>query len=82
MTQTRQEGTRIVGRGVQRVDSAERLIGAAVFGADHTTKGTLYAKLVRSPYANARILSIDVSRPSPCPASAPSSRPPISPTSQ
>ena len=62
MTQTRQEGTRIVGRGVQRVDSAERLIGAAVFGADHTTKGTLYAKLVRSPYANARVLSIDVSR--------------------
>ena len=62
MTQAPQEGTRIVGRGVQRVDSAERLIGAAVFGADHTTKGTLYAKLVRSPYANARILSIDVSR--------------------
>ena len=62
MTETRQEGTRIVGRGVQRVDSGERLTGTAVFGADHKASGTLYGKMVRSPHANARIRSIDVSK--------------------
>ena len=62
MTQTQQETTRIVGKGVQRVDSTERLTGEAVFGADHTAEGTLYAKLIRSPHANARVLSIDVSK--------------------
>ena len=62
MTQTQRESTRIVGRGVQRVDSAERLTGSAVFGADHTAPGSLHARIVRSPHANARIRSIDVSR--------------------
>ncbi len=61
MTETRAR-TRIVGQGVQRVDSAERLTGSAVFGADYTVPDTLHAKIVRSPYANARIRSIDVSK--------------------
>ena len=61
MTEARSD-TRIVGRSEQRVDSAERLLGTAVFGADHKAAGTLYGKMVRSPYANARILSIDVSK--------------------
>ncbi|MDA1095983.1 MAG: xanthine dehydrogenase family protein molybdopterin-binding subunit [Chloroflexi bacterium] len=52
--------TRVVGKGVQRVDSPERVTGQAVYGADHKTPGTLYAKVVRSPYASARIRSIDV----------------------
>lgn len=54
--------TRIVGKGVQRIDSAERVVGTAIYGADLTVEGTLYAKVVRSPHANARIKSIDVAK--------------------
>ena len=60
MTETAAPATRVVGQGVKRVDSPERVTGKAVYGADHVTPGTLFAKIVRSPHANARIVSIDV----------------------
>jgi xanthine dehydrogenase molybdenum-binding subunit len=60
MTEAAAPTTRVVGQGVKRVDSPERVTGKAIYGADHATPGTLYGKIVRSPYANARILSIDV----------------------
>ncbi len=59
MTETAVPTTRVVGQGVKRVDSPERVTGQAVYGADHLTPGTLFGKVVRSPHANARILSID-----------------------
>ena len=60
MTETAAPATRVVGQGVKRVDSPERVTGQAVYGADHVTPGTLFGKVVRSPHANARIVSIDV----------------------
>jgi CO/xanthine dehydrogenase Mo-binding subunit len=54
--------TRVVGRDTKRVDANERVVGKAVYGADLTVHGTLYAKVVRSPYAHAWIKSIDVSK--------------------
>ncbi|MDR2421033.1 MAG: molybdopterin-dependent oxidoreductase [Oscillospiraceae bacterium] len=36
--------------------------GIAKFGADYTFSGMLHAKFLRSPYANARVLSVDVSK--------------------
>lgn len=60
MTETAASTTRVVGQGVKRVDSPERVTGKAIYGADHATPGTLFAKVVRSPHANARIVSIDI----------------------
>lgn len=51
----------IVGTSVTRVDALEKVKGAAIFGADLTLSGMLYGATLRSPYAHARIISIDVS---------------------
>ncbi len=51
-----------IGQSVPRVDAAEKATGKAQFGADFRMSGMLYAKVLRSPHAHARIRSIDVSR--------------------
>ena len=51
----------VVGSPVIRVDALEKVRGAAVFGADVRLVGMLYGAALRSPYAHARILSIDAS---------------------
>ena len=51
----------VVGSPVIRVDALEKVRGAAVFGADVRLVGMLYGAALRSPYAHARILSIDTS---------------------
>ena len=55
-------GFQVIGQGIPRVDSDERVTGKAVFAADLTLRGTLHAKMVRSPHAHARIKNIDTSR--------------------
>ena len=55
-------GFRVIGQGIPRVDSEERVKGKAVFAADLTLRGTLHAKFVRSPHAHARIVRIDASK--------------------
>src|SRR5438067_2272570 len=45
-----------------RIDGVEKVTGGATFAADITRQGMLYAKVLRSPYPHARILSIDASR--------------------
>ena len=49
------------GKRYRKVDGDEKVTGRAVFGADFTAQGSLFAKIVRSPHAHARILSIDTS---------------------
>ena len=49
------------GKRYRKVDGDEKVTGRAVFGADFTAPGSLFAKIVRSPHAHARILSIDTS---------------------
>ena len=53
----KQIGTRPI-----RHDGLDKVTGRARFGADYALPGMLYGVMVRSPYAHARILSIDISQ--------------------
>src|ERR1700738_2396233 len=50
---------RLVGKRMRRADSPERLTGQVRYTGDLVLPGLLYGRLVRSPYASARIVSID-----------------------
>ena len=52
---------RHVGRPQRRQDAPERLTGRTRFANDLAPAGALHARFVRSPYASARIVSIDSS---------------------
>ncbi|MCX8023062.1 MAG: xanthine dehydrogenase family protein molybdopterin-binding subunit [Syntrophorhabdaceae bacterium] len=52
----------LIGKDIPRIDSPEKALGRAKFAADIVLPGMLYAKVVRSPYAHARILNIDTSK--------------------
>src|SRR5260221_31761 len=54
-----QSSLRLVGKRMRRADSPERLTGAVRYTGDLVLPGLLYGRLVRSPYASARIVSID-----------------------
>ncbi len=54
-----QESYRFVGQRVKRGDAPERLTGQTRFTNDLALPGALHARLVRSPYASANIVSID-----------------------
>jgi CO/xanthine dehydrogenase Mo-binding subunit len=51
-----------VGLSIPRPDGAEKVTGHVQYVADIKSRGLLHAKLLRSPYAHARITRIDVSR--------------------
>lgn len=53
---------RVVGRDRPRADATAKVTGRAVYGADIVRPGMLHAKVLRSPHAHARIVSIDVTR--------------------
>ncbi|HEX7217072.1 MAG TPA: xanthine dehydrogenase family protein molybdopterin-binding subunit [Methylomirabilota bacterium] len=50
-----------VGVSIPRPDGPEKVTGRVQYVADIQPKGLLHAKLLRSPHAHARIVSIDVS---------------------
>ena len=50
-----------VGHSLPRVDAKDKVTGAAIYGADVFLPRMLYARVLRSPHAHARIVSIDVS---------------------
>lgn len=50
-----------VGHSVARVDGREKVTGSLVYGSDFTLPGALVGKILRSPYAHARIVRIDTS---------------------
>ena len=52
---------RVVGQPVRRVDGPARVTGQAVYTTDVRLPGQLTAKVLRSPHAHARIVSIDSS---------------------
>lgn len=54
-----QSALRLVGKRLRRADSPERLTGQVRYTGDLVLPGLLYGRLVRSPYASARIVSID-----------------------
>ncbi|MBV9175079.1 MAG: xanthine dehydrogenase family protein molybdopterin-binding subunit [Chloroflexi bacterium] len=52
---------RLVGKRAKRADAPERLTGQVRYTADLALPGLLHARLVRSPHASARIVSVDKS---------------------
>ena len=59
-TQTRT--FRVIGRRTPKVDALDKVTGRAQFGADVTLPRMLVGKVLRSPYAHARIKRIDTSK--------------------
>lgn len=57
-----QPTTRVIGQRLPKVDALDKVTGRAIFGADVRLPGMLYGKILRSPYAHARIRRIDASR--------------------
>lgn len=53
--------SKYIGVSVPRVDGVKKVTGAAKYVGDMKWPRMLYAKCVKSPYAHAKILSIDVS---------------------
>ena len=52
----------VVGKSVERKDGRVKASGAARFAGDLVAPGMLHGKLLRSPFAHAKILNIDISR--------------------
>ena len=53
---------KIVGKRPIRHDGYEKVTGKARYGADLTLPGLLHGKILRSPHAHARILSVDTTK--------------------
>ncbi len=52
----------IIGHDAPRIDAIPKVTGAAEFAGDLRLHGMTFGRLLRSPYAHARIVSIDASR--------------------
>lgn len=52
---------RYIGNSPVRKDALEKVTGAAKYAGDYYADGMVYGKVLTSPYAHARILSIDAS---------------------
>lgn len=52
---------RVIGTRPVRPDGVDKVTGRAIYGADVQLPRLVHAKILRSPYAHARILSIDTS---------------------
>ena len=52
---------KIVGTRVARPDGIDKVTGKAAYGADISAPGMLHGRILRSPHAHARIISIDTS---------------------
>ena len=52
----------VIGSRPIRPDGADKVTGRAQYGADFQMSGLLYGKVLRSPYAHARIKSIDTTK--------------------
>ena len=55
-------GSKVVGKSVAPIDAAEKALGSAEYVTDMKLPGMLYGKILRSPYAHARILAIDTGK--------------------
>ncbi|HXG53520.1 MAG TPA: xanthine dehydrogenase family protein molybdopterin-binding subunit [candidate division Zixibacteria bacterium] len=62
MSAEKRTGFRVVNHSVPRRDGRVKVTGRATYVSDVKLPGMAHAKVLRSPYAHARILSIDKSR--------------------
>lgn len=53
--------TAVIGTSIQRKEAWDKVTGIAKYNGDYIVPGILHAKLVTSPYAHAKIKSIDTS---------------------
>src|SRR5215470_1436221 len=51
----------LIGKRISRVDGPEKVSGRAKYTYDVHRPGMLFGKVVRSPYAHAKVVSIDTS---------------------
>ena len=51
----------LIGKRTERVDSPSKVSGRAKYNYDYNPSGMLFGKILRSPYAKAKIVSIDTS---------------------
>jgi len=51
----------VIGKNVPRIDGREKATGAAKYTGDLKFPNMLFGKILSSPYAHAKILSIDTS---------------------
>jgi carbon-monoxide dehydrogenase large subunit len=51
-----------VGKSAPRIEGAQKVSGQTLYTADHLLAGTLWGKVLRSPYAHARITRVDTER--------------------
>ncbi|MFQ5746165.1 MAG: xanthine dehydrogenase family protein molybdopterin-binding subunit [Gemmatimonadota bacterium] len=56
------EGPRLIGRRLRRVDGLQKTTGEERYTDDLALPGMLHGKILRSPHAHARIVSVDASR--------------------
>ena len=61
-TKTTRGEYKVVGTRPIRHDGVDKVTGKALYGADIQLPGMLYGKVLRSPYAHARIKSIDTAK--------------------
>jgi 4-hydroxybenzoyl-CoA reductase alpha subunit len=52
----------VIGKRLPRIDAMEKVTGTAKYLGDLTIPGMLYGKILRSPYAHAKILRVDTSK--------------------
>src|SRR5215472_17196101 len=62
MTYLDKASLKVVGTRPIRPDGVDKVIGRAAFGADMTMSGMVWGKVLRSPHAHAKIVSIDTSK--------------------
>ncbi len=55
------ENRRLIGTRVTRLDGPDKATGTALYSYDINRPGMCYGKMVRSPHAHARVLSVDTS---------------------
>lgn len=51
----------VIGKAIPRIDGVDKVTGEAKYAADFSAPGMLWGKSLRSPFAHARIVSIDTS---------------------
>ena len=61
MTTSEKPSYNVVGTRPVRPDGVEKVTGRAQYGADIRLPGQIFGKVLRSPHAHAKILSIDIS---------------------
>jgi CO/xanthine dehydrogenase Mo-binding subunit len=58
----RQNRYSTIGRSAPRIEGADKVSGKARYTADHLLPGTIWGKVLRSPYAHARITRVGTAR--------------------